>query len=132
MAAASRFEGTAYALLRFIAGAMFAVHGMQKVLGWFGATARPVGSQLWIGGMLELVMGILIAIGLFTRLAAFIAAGVMAVAYFQFHWKLELEGLKWLPIINKGELAALYCFVFLYICTKGAGGFSLDRRRGRI
>jgi putative oxidoreductase len=122
-----------YPLLRMVAGTMFACHGMQKILGWLTTSARPaIGSQMWIGGMIELVGGVLIALGLFTRAAAFLASGTMAVAYFQFHWKLQLGQGKWLPVINKGELAALYCFVFLYICARGPGATSLDRRLRRI
>jgi putative oxidoreductase len=125
----SRLEGLAYAALRIVAGAMFSCHGMQKILGWFAASARPaVGSQAWIGGLIELACGVLIALGLFTRPAAFLASGTMAVAYIQFHWKLAFAAWKWLPIINKGELAALYCFLFLFIAARGAGVAALDRR----
>jgi putative oxidoreductase len=128
----SRLENAAYALLRIVAGAMFSCHGMQKILGWFATSARPpVGSQIWVGGIIELSCGLLIALGLFTRPAAFLAAGTMAVAYFQFHWKLAFDAWKWLPIINKGELAALYCFLFLFIAARGAGAPSLDRRLRR-
>jgi putative oxidoreductase len=124
----ARFEQPVYAALRFVAGAMFSLHGMQKVLGWFTTRPSPaVGSQLWIGGVIELVAGILVAVGLFTRPAAFIASGMMAVAYIQFHWKLTLTGFKWLPVMNGGELAALYCFVFLFIAARGPGIASLDR-----
>jgi putative oxidoreductase len=130
--ALARVEAPAYALLRFVAGAMFSCHGMQKLLGLYATGARPaVGSQIWVGGIIELVGGVLIALGLFTRLAAFLAAGTMAVAYFQFHWKLQLNQGKWLPLVNKGELAALYCFVFLFIAARGAGVASLDRRLRR-
>ncbi len=84
----ARHEGTFCSILRLVAGAMFSCHGMQKILGWFTTAAGPrVGSQLWVGGIIELVGGVLIAVGLFTRAAAFLAAGTMAVAYFQFHWK---------------------------------------------
>jgi putative oxidoreductase len=128
----SRFEAPTFAALRFVAGGMFCCHGMQQILGWLTTSAGPaVGSQTWIGGLIELVGGILIALGLFTRLAAFLASGTMAVAYVQFHWKLQLTGFKWLPIVNKGELAALYCFVFLFIAAHGAGPLSLDRRLRR-
>jgi putative oxidoreductase len=123
-----RLESAAYALLRVIAGFMFTFHGVQKVIGWLAAGTRPIGSQAWIGGVIELVTGSLIALGLFTRVAAFIASGTMAVAYIQFHWKLQLAGWKWLPILNRGELAALYCFVFLFIAARGGGAASLDRR----
>jgi len=125
----SRLEAPAYAALRIAAGAMFALHGAQKILGWPGAGARPaLGSQLWLGGMIELCAGVLIAIGLFTRGAAFLASGTMAVAYLQFHWKLQQGNLQWLPSVNKGELALLYCLLFLFIAARGAGSASLDSR----
>jgi len=128
----TRFEPFLYAALRVVAGVMFMLHGVQKVVGWPGATPTPaVGSQIWIGGVIELVAGGLIAIGLFTRPAAFLAAGTMAVAYFQFHWKLALDEFLWLPSVNKGELAALYCFVFLLFAARGAGPASLDGRTRR-
>src|SRR4051812_19481 len=110
-----RFQSLAGGVLRIVAGAMFACHGAQKILGVLTTPGhqRAVGSQLWIGGIIELVGGTLIALGLFTRPAALLASGTMAVAYFQFHWKLALGGWKFLPIMNDGELAVLYCFVFL-------------------
>ncbi|MBA3820544.1 MAG: DoxX family protein [Deltaproteobacteria bacterium] len=126
----ARFEPVAYAALRIVAGAMFLCHGLSKVLGWLGP-AKEVGSQLWIGGVIELVAGGLIALGLFTRPAALIASGTMAVAYFQFHWKLGMDNWQWLPMVNKGELAVLYCFLFLLIALRGAGIASLDQLRGR-
>jgi putative oxidoreductase len=119
------------AALRIVAGAMFAFHGAQKILGVLAAHGQPpVGSQLWIGGIIELVGGILIALGLFTRPAALLASGTMAVAYFQFHWKLAFADAKFLPTVNGGELAVLYCFVFLVYAVSGAGAYSLDSRRG--
>lgn len=119
----------AYAVLRIVAGALFSFHGMQKILGLFTTTASPaLFTQRWFGGAIELACGLLVAVGFFTRPAAFLASGTMAVAYFQFHWKLQL-GAQILPIVNKGELAVVYCFVFLYIACKGAGPWSLDRRR---
>ncbi len=127
-----RLEGPAYAALRIVAGSMFACHGMQKLFGWFGAGSQPaIGTQIWVGGLIELVGGLLITIGLFTRAAAFLAAGMMAVAYFQFHWKLQIGGWKWLPVVNRGELAVLYCFVFLLMAARGPGAASVDRMRGR-
>jgi putative oxidoreductase len=120
------------AVLRIVSGALFSFHGMQKILGWLTDRPRPaVGSQIWVGGIIELVGGILIAIGLFTRPAAFLAAGTMAVAYFQFHWQLALDHWKFLPIVNGGEAAVLYCFVFLLYAVAGAGALSIDRARGR-
>src|SRR3954466_15225664 len=128
-ALAARVEPFAYAALRIVSGAMFAFHGMQKILGWHAGGPAPAAfSQVWIGGLIELFGGALIALGLFTRPAAFLASGTMAVAYIQFHWKLDFAGSKWLPIVNKGELAALYCFVFLFIAARGAGLATLDRR----
>lgn len=125
----SHFEEPVYAILRVVAGALFAFHGMQKLLGWFDPPGQPaVGSQLWFGGVIELVGGLLIAAGLFTRPAAFLASGTMAVAYFQFHWKLELARNMWAPIVNHGEMAAIYCFLFLFFCVRGAGPYSLDAR----
>ena len=127
---ASRLETPVYALLRFITGALFSVHGMQKLLGWFGASARPAfPSQLWFGGVIELVGGVLIALGLFTRGAAFVASGMMAVAYFQFHWKLNMAANGWLPQVNKGELAVLYCWIFLFIMARGPGAVAIDNLR---
>jgi putative oxidoreductase len=123
----TRYEDAGYAALRIVAGFLFLFHGVQKILGHVTAKPPPeLFSQMWIGGIIELVGGALIALGLFVRPAAFLAAGTMAVAYFQFHWKLQL-GAKILPIANGGELSALYCFVFLFIFIKGAGAASLDR-----
>ncbi|HEV8246318.1 MAG TPA: DoxX family protein [Polyangiaceae bacterium] len=128
----ARFEAPVYAALRIIAGGMFSQHGMQKILGFLSSAPPPApGSQLWFGGLIELFGGALVALGLFTRPAAFLTSGMMAVAYFQFHWKLQLEAFKWLPLVNKGELAVLYCFVFLLIATHGPGRASLDPRFGR-
>jgi putative oxidoreductase len=122
-----RIEPWAYSALRAVAGFMFLFHGTQKLFGVLGSHGVPaVGSQMWFGGIIELACGTLIALGLFTRAAAFLASGQMAVAYFQFHWKLAL-GSAILPIVNKGELAVLYCFVFLVICLRGPGPISLDR-----
>jgi putative oxidoreductase len=125
----ARIEAPAYAAMRIVSGALFSVHGMQKVLGWFATKAGPkIGSQVWVGGVIELVAGVLIAIGLYTRQAAFLASGTMAVAYIQFHWKLQLSGSQWNPIVNKGELAVVYCFLFLFIAARGPGIAALDRR----
>ena len=129
----SRFEPAVYAALRIVSGTLFAFHGVQKIFGWLATKAPPaVGSQLWIGGVIELIGGALIALGLFTRHAAFLCSGTMAVAYTQFHWKLGFAGSQWLPIVNKGELAVVYCFVFLYIWTQGAGVASIDKLRGSV
>jgi putative oxidoreductase len=131
-ASASRFEPPVYAALRIVSGAMFLCHGSQKLFDWPAPGSHPaVFSQLWVGGVIEFVTGLLIAVGLFVRPAAFLACGTMAVAFFQFHWKLGAESL--IPLLNKGELSALYCFVFLLFWVRGAGIASLDyifSRRG--
>jgi putative oxidoreductase len=127
----ARLEPFAYVLLRLGAGLMFALHGSQKLLGWPAGKAAPAFfSQVWFGGAIELVAGVLIAVGLFARPAAFVASGTMAVAYTQFHWKPWLAETSWLPLVNKGEPALLYCVVFLFIAARGAGAVALDRRRG--
>jgi putative oxidoreductase len=117
----------AYAAFRIVFGALFMIHGIQKIFGFHMPETPPVGSQLWIGGLVELVGGAMIAIGLFTRLAAFICCGQMAVAYFQFHWKLDVADFRWLPTFNDGEVAVLYCFAFLLVAAFGGGAASIDR-----
>lgn len=120
-------------LLRAVSGLMFMQVGGMKILDWFGGIPAEHGghpkmwSQIWIGGMLELVGGALVLVGLFTRPVAFILCGEMAVAYFQFH---QPDGF-W-PIQNKGEQAVLYCFIFLLLVAHGPGMWSLDALlRGR-
>jgi putative oxidoreductase len=121
----ARFREPAFTLLRIASGLMFSFHGMQKLFGVLSDFQPPAGSQLWIGGVIELACGLLIAIGLFTTWAALLASGEMAVAYTQFHWKLH-AGAQLFPAINKGELALVYAFVFLFVCCHGAGRFSVD------
>ncbi len=120
------YKDYAYALMRITAGFMFSFHGAQKILGLFTQFQPAVGSQLWIGGIIELAGGLAIMLGLRTRLAAFICSGQMAVAYFQFHWKFQL-GQMLFPTLNKGELAVLYCFVFLFIACRGGVKWSIDK-----
>jgi putative oxidoreductase len=122
----AKHADAAYALLRIMAGFLFAFHGAQKVLGVLSEFQPPIGSQLWVGGLIELAGGLAIMLGIGTRWAAFICSGEMAVAYFQFHWKLQM-GRQFFPAINKGELAAVYCFLFLYIACRGGGKWSLDK-----
>jgi len=120
-----RYTDVTYALLRIIAGLMFATHGAQKILGLFGG--QKVDAPLMIvGGWIELIGGLLIAFGLFTGIAAFICSGMMAVAYFMAH---APRGF-W-PVMNEGEKAVLYCFVFLYMASRGSGRFSIDGMRSR-
>lgn len=116
-------SGRVYVLLRIVAGLLFAFHGMQKVLGILAEGQPEMFSQVWFGGVIELVGGLLIACGCWVRTAAFLASGTMAVAYIQFHWKLQLDS-NFFPAINKGELALVYSFLFLYIACRGASGRS--------
>jgi putative oxidoreductase len=125
-----RYAEPAYALLRIVAGFLFAFHGAQKLLGAFGGVGghgetAPLASLMGLAGVIELVGGLLILVGLFTSWAAFLASGEMAVAYFMVH---QPNG-TW-PIQNQGESAALYAFVFLYIAARGAGIWSLDNALG--
>lgn len=120
-------EPRALSLLRIVAGFTFSLHGFQKLFGCFGgmggsgATAG-FGTLPWVAGVLETFGGMLLLAGLFTRPVAFILCGEMAVAYFRAH---APRGF-W-PIANGGELAVLYCFIFLYLAVAGAGPVSLDR-----
>ena len=122
----SKFGDYAYALLRIMAGFMFSFHGAQKILGVLSDFQPAVGSQMWFGGLIELAGGLLVMIGFQTRWAAFLASGTMAVAYIQFHWKFQM-GSGFFPAVNQGELAVLYCFVFLYIACRGAGKWGVDK-----
>ena len=114
-------------LLRIVVAILFMCHGGQKLFGYPGASHGTVPFFSWpagYAGMLELFGGAFILLGLFTRPVAFLLSGEMAVAYFMVHFRLA-----WWPLHNKGELAVIYCFVFLYMSVAGAGSFSLDRFR---
>jgi putative oxidoreductase len=115
----------AYAAMRIVAGFLFLIHGAQKLLGWAGGQQVALGTLLGTAGVIEIVAGLLILLGLFTTVAAFIASGEMAVAYFLMH---SPQG--GLPIQNGGELAVLYCFVFLYIAARGDGRWSVAELAG--
>jgi len=115
--------GFAYACLRIVSGVLFSIHGMQKIFG-----VLPMGemkdlpqfpSQIWFGGVIELVAGLMIACGIYTSCAAFIASGTMAVAYIQFHWQFRFDR-NFFPVINGGEMALVYSFLFLYIACRSA------------
>lgn len=127
MNAADTFKSQAPRILgafRFLAGVMFACHGAQKVLGWFGGMPAEAPKWIvWTAGPLELIGGVLLAIGLFTRPVAFLCSGLMAVAYFYGH----ASG-GFLPKVNGGELAVIYCWLFLYIAAQGAGAWAVDNR----
>ncbi len=118
----------ALAALRVITGLMFLAHGTAKLLQWpfveMFKDGVPLASLFGIGGVLEIVGGALIVLGLFTRPVAFVLSGMMAVAYFMFH-----AGASFHPILNGGELAVLYCFIFLFLAAQGPGALSIDARR---
>lgn len=123
-------------LLRIISGFLITLHGAQKLFGFLtppGTPGPPLMSQIGVGGVLEFFGGLLLLLGLCTRPVAFILSGLMAVAYFQFHmygaYSKGTPGWFW-PIAqggNGGELAALYCFVYLFLSVAGGGEWSLDR-----
>jgi putative oxidoreductase len=121
-----KYADYAYALMRIMAGFMFSFHGAQKILGILSDFHPAAGSLLWFAGLIELVCGLLVLLGFQTRWAAFLASGEMAVAYFTAHWKFQM-GPEFFPAINKGELAVLYCFVFLYIACRGGVIWKLDK-----
>ena len=122
-----RYAPQLYALLRIIAGLMFAMHGTQKLFGWPGGKDPATAPLMVTAGVIELVAGVLIAIGFLTSWLAFLASGEMAVAYFKAH---AHPILSW-PILNQGELAVLYCFLFLYMAAYGSGIWSVDNARRR-
>jgi putative oxidoreductase len=113
-------------VLRIIVGLLFVCHGAQKVFGAFGGV--PPGTPAFIkylAGGIELTTGALMAIGFLTRPAAFLASGLMAFAYFMAH----ASG-GFFPIVNHGELAVVYCFLFLYLAAAGPGAFSIEGQMG--
>lgn len=118
------YAGCIKGTLRIVAGYGFMLHGAQKILGVLGRDPVELASLLGVAGLVELIAGPLIALGLFTRPAAFLASGQMAVAYFVAH--VAVEGSFLFPVANRGEPAVLYCFLFLYIAATGPGDWSLD------
>lgn len=119
-----RFAPQAFALMRIIIGLLYSLHGVQILFGvppMQGMGGGPLPPIVHVAGYLELVGGLLVAFGLITGIAAFINSGTMAVAYWSAH---APHG--WHPIANQGELAAVYCFIFLYIAAHGAGLWSID------
>jgi putative oxidoreductase len=127
----NRFADPAYCVMRLIVGLVLACHGGQKLLGFPGGHGGAQGLML-VAGIIELVGGFLIAIGFITRLAAFIASGEMAVAYFMVHaagkalTHAPTATEQFFPILNKGELAVVLCWVFLFMVFYGAGHWSVD------
>jgi putative oxidoreductase len=126
-----RFSDHLYAIARIVIGLLFACHGAQKLFGVLGGTWQLGDAEGLFAGSIELVGGSLVALGLASSIAAFVASGEMAVAYFRAHAPIGF----W-PIQNGGEWAVLYCFFFLYVAARGSGCFSLDafvrRRRAAL
>lgn len=125
----SRWQAELRALLRIVVALLFLQHGLIKLFGFPPGGmpgVQPTGTLLWVGGVIELVCSLMVLVGLWTRLFAFIAAGEMAVAYFMVH---APKGFY--PALNMGEAAVLYCFVFLYLAAAGPGAWSVDRLRTR-
>jgi len=117
----SKYETQIYAIFRLIAGFLFLWHGSQKLFGFPPAGHGMPGYIMWIAGPIEFLGGLLIMIGLWTPWVAFICSGEMAFAYWSVHGTHAL-----LPVINGGELAIIYCFLFLFIASRGSGVFSVD------
>ena len=132
MNALNRFADLVYCIMRLIVGLMFACHGGQKLLGFPGGGHGGVQGLMLVGGIIELVGGLMIAFGFLTRLAAFVSAGEMAVAYFMVHAAGKAIGHpptpteQFFPILNKGELAVVLCWLFLFMVFYGGGRWSID------
>lgn len=125
-ASLARFSPYALGLLRIVAALLFVEHGTMKLMGFpVSATPLPpIGSLPGIAGLFELVGGLMILVGFFTRAAAFVCSGVMAFAYFLAH-----APQSFFPVLNGGDAAILYCFIFLYLVFAGGGAWTLDGRR---
>jgi putative oxidoreductase len=121
--ARERLASIAYALMRIVFGTMFTSYGLLK-LGLLGPARVPIMSLLGAAAVIEVILGPLITIGLWTRPAALIASGEMAAAYYRSHMP---RG--YLPVLNQGVPAVLFCFAFLYMAARGAGSFSVDGRK---
>ena len=121
-----RYSEVIYAIVRMLVGLLFVCHGAQKLFGVFGGQSLPSSPMILTAGAIEFFGGSLVALGLWAGYAAFLASGEMAVAYFTTH----APGGFW-PIVNKGEPAVLFCFIFLYIASKGSGRLSVDALAGR-
>jgi putative oxidoreductase len=121
------YDSYTYAALRIVTGLLFLFHGSQKLLNWpVDAMAGIPPFVTYIAGPIELIGGVLVMIGLMTRWAAFVSSGLMAAAYWMAHGTKALY-----PMLNGGEMAILFCFVFLYIAARGAGIWSVDAMRGQ-
>ena len=122
----TRFADPFYCIMRFVVGIMFACHGLDKIFGTFAGKTEALPPLMVVGGWVEIIAGFLIGFGLLTRIAAFVASGEMAVAFFMMHAKTSF-----IPYVNKGELAVVYCFIFFYIFLRGPGTWSIDALIGR-
>jgi putative oxidoreductase len=132
-----RYTPQTYAAFRIVFGFVFMTFGLQKIFGWFGGPAQQLMSMQGAAGAVETLGGLLIMLGLFTRVAAFLSSGEMAVAFWYIHVSVIAMGAQGaglpiglLPIMNGGVNAALFCFAFLYIASKGAGIWSVDAMMG--
>lgn len=123
-----RYSSYIYALLRIVAGLLLFMHGTQKLFGWPLKFPMPLDTMMTAIGVLELIAGVMIIVGLFASIPAFLASGMLAVGYFMVHQPMG----TW-PIQNGGEPAVLLCFIFLYIAARGSGPLSVDAaRRGNV
>lgn len=111
-------------IMRIMAAGSFFTHGTMKLVSWPAPFEFPLNAMLYVAGVLEVFGGLLLIVGLFSRPVAFLLSGAMAVAYFMVH---ASEG--FFPVLNHGEAAMLYCFIFLYICAAGPGSLSIDAMR---
>jgi putative oxidoreductase len=122
---AAEWQPRVLSILRIVVGLMFLEHGLAKLTGFPSATLHPAMFQLlWFAGAIELVGGALLAVGLFTRVVAFIMSGEMAIGYFMAHFPKNF-----FPLVNGGDAAVLYCFIFFYIFVAGGGSWSVDQLR---
>ena len=124
----SRWQPQLLAMLRIVAGLLFLEHGLSKFFGFpVPFPVQPLPPLLVAAGVIECVGGVMITLGLFTRIAAFIASGEMAIGY----WMMHVPNGGFWPLANKGESAILFCFIFLYLAAAGAGAWSVDEARMR-
>ncbi len=122
----TEWEPRVLSVVRIMVGLLFMEHGMSKLLGFPPGPSPSMFALAWFAGVIELVGGALVTVGLFTRIAAFIMSGEMAVGYFLVH-----APRNFFPMLNQGDAAALYCFIFLSFAVAGGGDWSLDRLLGR-
>lgn len=134
IATQTRTSSITLALLRIVSALLFMQHGMQKLFLWPPSEHHPdpvpLLSLFGIGGLIEFAGGMLLLVGLFTRQVAIVACGQMAVAYWMFHFASGMGMANgWMPVVNGGDAAILFCFAFLHLAAAGPGAWSIDRRR---